>query len=121
MARRELIGRTGYGGLLVFTTSAALLGGAGAAYSGPCTAQIAHLEQQINLAAAGPAGGPTAPQSLGAQLHHQPTPRDVRHAEEVANTAADAALERARQADAAGNADDCNEALRQARRLYGIE
>jgi len=106
-----------HSGLLICTASAISLGGASAAHSGPCTAQIAQLERQISLSAS----NPTATQSVGAQLHHQPTPGTVHHAETVANADADAALERARQADAAGNADACNEALRVARHLYGID
>jgi hypothetical protein len=66
-----------------------------AAHSGTCTAQNAQLEQQIR------GSGPTAPQSIEAQLHHQPTPRTVQNAESKAIVAeADAALQRARQANA---------------------
>ncbi len=65
-----------------------------AAHSGTCTAQIAQLEQQIR------GSGPTAPQSIEAQLHHQPTPRTVQNAESKAIADADAALQRARQANA---------------------
>jgi hypothetical protein len=97
-----------------------LLCGASAALSGPCTAQIAQLEQQISVAP-GPETGPTAPQTVGAQLHRQPTPGTVEHAEHVANTDADAALDRARKADAAGNAAECNTAIVEAKRLYGID
>ena len=96
------------------------LGAASAAHSGPCTVQIAQLERQISLRASNPATGPTATQSVGAQLHHQPTPGTVEHAETVANADADAALQHARDADAAGNANGCNAALKEARRLYGI-
>jgi hypothetical protein len=114
-----------YAGFVVAATSAALLCGTTTAWSGPCTAPIAQLERQINLAASDPAAdpdaGPTAPQTVGAQLHHQPTPGKVEHAERVANADADAALDRARKADAAGDADGCNRALEEARRLYGID
>jgi hypothetical protein len=65
-----------------------------AAHSGTCTAQIAQLEQQIR------GSGPTAPQSIEAQLHHQPTPRTVQNAESKATADADAALQRAREANA---------------------
>jgi hypothetical protein len=58
-----------------------------AAHSGTCTAQIAQLEQQIRG---------TAPQSIEAQLHHQPTPRTVQNAETKAIADADAALQRDR-------------------------
>lgn len=103
----------------------ALLNVATLAHAGPCTAQIAQLEQQVaqlqTAAAPGGAGQPTAPQSVGAQLHHQPTPSSVQGAENKANADADAALERARKADAAGDANACTQALQEAKRLYGID
>jgi hypothetical protein len=95
--------------------------GVTAAQAGPCTAQIAQLQREIALTAPGPESGPSAPQSVGAQLHRQPTPGAVQHAESKANADADAALDRARKADSKGNADACDEALRQARHLYGID
>ncbi|MGA2891838.1 MAG: hypothetical protein ABSE22_03150 [Xanthobacteraceae bacterium] len=113
-------GGPAHSGLLVCAASAIWLGAASAAHSGPCTVQIAQLERQISLRASNPATGPTATQSVGAQLHHQPTPGTVEHAETVANADADAALQHARDADAAGNANGCNAALKEARRLYGI-
>lgn len=106
-------------GMLICATSAALLGSADAAYSGPCTAQIQQLEAEVS-APPGPESGPTAPQALGAQLHRQPTPSTVEHAEHVANKDADAALQRAKTADAAGDAAACNAALNEARNLYAL-
>jgi hypothetical protein len=100
---------------------AALLFGAGIAHSGPCTAQIAAVEQQIKSTPAGPQSGPTFPQTLGAQLHKQPTPLDVEHAERVANKDADAALDAAKKADAEGDAAVCNANLARAKRLYDID
>jgi hypothetical protein len=91
------------------------------AYAGPCTARIANLEQQIKLSASSPIVGPSAPQTVGAQLHRQPTPNTVDHAETTANADADAALDRARKADTAGDASGCQSALVEARRLYGLE
>lgn len=91
------------------------------AYAGPCTRQIGNLEQQIKLSAASATVGPSGPQTVGAQLHHQPTPSTVERAETKANTDADAALDRARKADAAGDASGCKNALVEARRLYGLE
>jgi hypothetical protein len=108
-------------GIVACAAAAALLAGSGAARSGPCTAQIAALEQQIGVTPPGPNSGPTGPQSLGAQLHRQPTPQDVKRAEHVANKDADAALDRARKADAADDAAACNAALNEAKRLYDID
>ena len=107
------------GSVVSLAASAVLLAGADAARSGPCAEDIVLLERQI--AATGPSSqrGPTGEQTVGAQLHHQPTPGSVQQAEHVANKDADEALARAKQADAAGNAD-CSAALKQARELYGI-
>jgi hypothetical protein len=98
-----------------------IFGLAPAAYAGPCTAQISSLERQIKLSASNPEVGPSGTQTVGAQLHHQPTPTTVEHAEVRANADADAALDRARKADAAGDASGCHSALVEARRLYGLE
>jgi hypothetical protein len=105
---------------VIFAASLILLAGPGAAYAGPCTAAIAALERQIKTLPAGPKTGPTFSQTLGAQLHHQPTPEDVEHAQQIGRKEADAALELARKADAAGDASACSAALEQARRLYDI-
>ncbi len=102
----------------------ACIGSAAAAQAGPCTAQIAQVEQQIRVAQAssppGGAGEPSAPQSVGAQLHHQPTPQSVESAESRARAESAAALDRAREADAAGDAAACAKALAEAKALYGL-
>jgi hypothetical protein len=79
------------------------------------------LERAIPRATPGPESGPTAQQSVGAQLHHQPTPGSVERAEDKAREAAAAALDRARTADAAGDATACTRALQDAKELYGLE
>jgi hypothetical protein len=95
------------------------------AEAGPCTKQIAEVEQQIQqlratLSSSG-AGQPSAQQTVGAQLHHQPTPGSVESALSKANADAAAALGRARKADAAADATACAAALDEAKRLYGID
>lgn len=101
-----------------------LLGGVELVYAGPCTTEIAQIEQKIRqLQASSPPGGagaPSLPQSVGAQLHHQPTARSVEGAESKANAEGAAALDRARRADAAGDANGCAKALQDAKDLYGI-
>jgi hypothetical protein len=109
------IGRSASIGLLVATTAATLLYGNGAAHSGPCTPQIEMLEQQIGRASSGAKSGPTAPQSIEAQLHHQPTPETVRNAERNAAAEAVAALQRARQSNASDNPLACAKALNEAK------
>jgi hypothetical protein len=108
-------------GLLAFTAAAILFCGIGTAHSGPCTADINKFEHQIAGDVPGPDSGPTASQSVGAQLHHQPTPGSVGQAAHVANKDGDAAIERAKTADAAGDAAACNQALTEARRLYDVQ
>jgi hypothetical protein len=98
-----------------------LLGASVAAEAGPCAAQLKLVERQIHRSTLGPASGPTAPQSVGAQLHHQPTPGSVQSAEAKAQADAAAALDRARAADAAGDAAACAKALRDAKDVYGLE
>jgi hypothetical protein len=111
----KFIGRLAYVGLLIATTGASLLYGDGIAHSGPCTVQIAQFERQIQNA-----GGPTAPQSVGAQLHHQPTVDAVQNAERKAAADATATLDRARQADADGNSVACAKAFDEAKHHWVI-
>jgi len=110
--------------LVALLMAGAAICGWATAQAGPCTAQIAQLEQEIARlqAAAGPgaAGEPSAPQSVGAQLHHQPTPGSVQQALTQANADAAAALDRARKADAADDASACAKAVGEARDLYGL-
>ena len=114
------IGRRAYVGLLIATTGASVLCGGNTAYSGPSTMQIAQLERQIRHAILSRVSGPTAPQSVGGLLHHQPTPDSVQNAERNARLAAAAALDRLRQADVDGNAVACAEALDEAKQHWII-
>ena len=100
---------------------AAVTGTAFSAYAGPCAAQIAQVEQQISAAGANSEIGPSSPQSVGAQLGRQPTPRTVRDAEVAANTLGQAALERVKKADAADNAAACIQALSALKEQYGLQ
>lgn len=107
--------------LLAVAAAAILFGNAGAAQSGPCTAQIAQIEHQIGSDEAGPTFGLKAPQSLDAQLHHQPTASSVEQAQHAANTDGDVAIDRAVTADVAGDGTRCNQELSAARRFYNIK
>ena len=107
-------------GLVASLATAAVLAGIAGARGGPCAEDIVLLERQIAASALGPQSGPMGGQTIGAQLHRQPTPGSVERAENSANTDAEAALNSARQADSVGNAVDCNAALKKARELYGI-
>jgi hypothetical protein len=109
---------------IVALAAVTFFGSAAAIQAGPCSSQISQVEAQIRKAQAiaqpGGAGEPSAPQSVGAQLHHQPTPGSVQSAEHKANADGEAALDRARQADAAGDVSACNKALSEAKALYGV-
>jgi hypothetical protein len=104
---------------------AALVASAAGAQAGPCTKQITEVEQQILQLQATPAssgaGQPSGPQTVGAQLHRQPTPGSVEAAQSKASADALAALGRARKADTAGDAKACAAAIDEAKRLYGID
>jgi hypothetical protein len=117
---RKSIRRRAYVGLFVAATGATVLWSGRAAHSGPCAVQIAQLEGQIRHAATSPENGPTAPQSVAGQLHHQPTPDSVRNAERNARLAAAAALDRVRRADVDGNAVACAKALDEAKQHWII-
>jgi hypothetical protein len=111
--------------VIAASVGAALSASAMVAQAGPCTKQISDLERQITQLQQNPppsgAGQPSASQTVGAQLHHQPTPSSVESAQSKASTDVTAALGRARKADAAGDAAACATALDEVKRLYGIE
>jgi predicted lipid-binding transport protein (Tim44 family) len=124
LSRGMILRGSALDGRALFGATVALCLSVTGTLAGPCTAQIAELEQRVSPAPVSPAPAspqntPSAPQSVAAQLHRQPTPTTVQSAAGRANADADAALDRARKADAENDADGCNEALREARRLYG--
>ncbi len=59
--------------------AAALALSISSSYAGPCAPEIERIRAGID---AWLASGPSAPQSVGAMLHHQPTPGSVAAAEE---------------------------------------
>ena len=52
------------------------------AWAGPCTSDIADFEAAIARSKGDPLAGLTAPQSVGAQLSHEPTPASVKRAQD---------------------------------------
>ena len=90
----------------------------GWAHAGPCTDEIARFEQEVRQAAGNPAAGPTEAQSVGAQLHRQPTPESVDQAKVRARTSFEENLMRAQRLDAEGDRAGCTDALAAARRMY---
>jgi hypothetical protein len=106
--------------LIAIASAAIAVMTASSAHAGPCTTDIARAEQQIAVNGASVAVGPSAPQSLDAQLGHQPTPSTVQGAEQQASAAGQAALNRVRTADAAGNLAACRQALGELKDVYGL-
>ena len=93
--------------------------------AGPCTKDIESMQVRIEahlhaLAAA----GPSAKQSVGAQIHRQPTPDSVANAERKLGDLSPAtivkvndAMNRAQKADAAGDESGCRQALAEVARI----
>jgi hypothetical protein len=91
------------------------------ANAGPCSNAIAQFEQAVRQSANKPDSGPTARQSIDAQLNRQPTPDSIARAEARAQTTFEAALARAKRLDARGNRAGCTRALAAARRMYNLQ
>jgi hypothetical protein len=102
---------------LRIATAMMLLTKSAFAYAGPCTANIARVEQQIQGSQVGPSG----PQTIDAQLGRQPTPSMLGAARQRAAAMADAAVQRAHNADASGDLAACQQALDELKDIYGIE
>jgi hypothetical protein len=77
----------------------------GSAHASACSDEIAQLEKAISEKSA--AAAPTARQTIGAQLGHQPTPESVQRAEGAATTGVDDILNRAKILDAEGKTKEC--------------
>jgi hypothetical protein len=105
---------------VVLVFGAALVLGVASAHAGPCTTQIAQFEQAVRQSANNPDAGPTARQSIGAQIDRQPTPGSVKRAEERAQATFDAALARAKRLDARGDRAGCMRALAATKSMYKL-
>jgi hypothetical protein len=119
----HLIDRNIGGGVMKVIAAAVVAGmclGATSARAGPCSNEIAQFEQAVRRSTDRPNAGPTAPQSIDAQLRHQPTPGSVAQAQARAQTAFETALTRAKRLDARGDRVGCTEALAAARRMYEL-
>jgi hypothetical protein len=88
------------------------------AKAGPCTTDIAQFEAAIRRSAGNPNAGLTAPQSVGAQLEHQPTPESIKRANERLHARFAATMARAKQLDAQGDRNGCSATLNAAKRMY---
>jgi hypothetical protein len=101
-------------GTLVF---AAFLAGGPSAHAGPCTGAISRFETARHRSAATQGVLPTAPQTIAAQLGHQPTPASIGRADKRAQAGFDAVLARAERLDVQ-NDGACTQALDQAKQIF---
>ena len=109
-ASRELI-------RLVLMSSAVLALGVGCAQAGPCSADIAKIEKVLNEPNS--PFGPTARQSVGAQMGRQPTPSSMARAEKKADTNYQAVLTQAQTLDNQNN-PACKKAVKKLKALVGM-
>jgi hypothetical protein len=89
-----------------------------AARAGSCADKVAAL--RASLQQTGNRGGAfvgTAPQSVDAQLEHQPTPASVERAKKNASARIEALLAQAERLDALGEPRECERALQTAKVL----
>ena len=101
----------------ILMTGVILALGIGCAQAGPCTADIAKIEKAVSEPNS--PFGPTAPQSVGAQLGRQPTPSSMARAEQKAGSNYQAALTRAQALDNQ-NKPACKKAVRKLKALVGM-
>ena len=87
------------------------------AHAGPCADEVAQYRNSLSQEGAGAEAVGSAPQSLSAQLHHQPTPSTVEPAKKDASAKIAAALADAEKLDAEGNQSACEDTLAKAKLL----
>jgi hypothetical protein len=88
------------------------------ASAGPCGEEVAAFRQTLPLNQKGaPVVVGSAPQSIDAQLEHQPTPESIARAEQRAQSEVAAVLAQADAFDAAGKQSECRAALTRAKLL----
>src|ERR1700761_8907132 len=102
---------TRFGTALLIGSFFALGASLAPAYAGPCGDEIVRLETLMRGNNANPDIGPTAKQSIGAQLEHQPTIQSVDAAETKAKKNVDDVLKRARVLNAEGKEGECMDAV----------
>ncbi len=86
-----------------------------------CRLEIARLETIAREPNTQPYVGATDRQTIGAQLHHQPTAASVSTAEHQATSDVEKLLADARNLDAANKEADCMNAVARAKLLLGVE
>ena len=110
--------RRSWSSLIVFVVLAATIG---IARAGTCEEEIERLQSEAANASGRTISGPTAPQSVGAQLSHQPTPASVERAQREAESRFADMLARARILGSEGNSTACMQVIRDARQLLVLK
>lgn len=87
------------------------------AHATSCEAEIERLQSDAANSSARTISGPTAPQSVAAQLGHQPTPASVERAQRDAQSRFADTLARARILGSEGNNAACMQEIANARRM----
>lgn len=89
--------------------------------AGPCSEEIVRLEKVADQNKVEAFEGPSERQTVGAQLHHQPTPGSVAEAQTKAVDKVDALLKRAKSLDSEDKEADCMSQINEAKLLLNIE
>jgi hypothetical protein len=106
---------------ILLLSAMTLVGAADRSVAGPCTAEVGQLQARADARLHAKAnGGPWMTETVGAKLHHQPTPASIAGAEQRLGEGAGfdnalAALRRARALDQAGDAPACQHAVAKVR------
>jgi hypothetical protein len=103
---------------MALIVAVAMILNAAPASAGSCAAEIAQFRQSLHQkedSGTGVVG--SAPQSIDAQLEHQPTPASVARAKHDAKGQVLALLAQAEAFDAQGRRDECQQALQKANLL----
>jgi hypothetical protein len=90
---------------------------AGAAQAETCTQQVDQFRATIQQSSTGPIDEPSAPETTGAKLGHQPTPSSVEAAESSAKSRLASLLAEAKALDAQGKTAACMQSLSEAREI----
>jgi hypothetical protein len=88
------------------------------AHAGPCSDDIAQFKETVRQSAGDPDAGLMAPQSVDAQLGHQPTPGSLKRAKDRLHAEFSARMARAERLDKRGDREGCMRALAAAKRMY---
>jgi hypothetical protein len=97
----------------IFVVCAALGLPIQAAHASTCITEIARLEAALGGPANRSDGAVTAPESLAAKLHRQPTPASVNEAKQAAQSRVGQLLAQAEDLDASGRTAKCLEVVRE--------